>query len=273
MKRDRWDHMTPQEQHVALCNLAGEAPTVTAAALGMGGGFRGGNTGGRLGGRPPPTSEDVQGQLKIVQGPPGCGKTHLLSALIHLLAAPVEAMCSKVMVCAPSNKGVCVALEKFLEVLKADDDGGGEGDQNDEDALFVSIIGVEGKILGDLNLLSSGSSGSGSGSGMTKTNGSSSVPGLQEAQMFISRLIRPQTVQDAFVYNYADKICVIVDKLRDVCRSIGRMCGRARVDDVVQAVDSLQATIVRLFNHLALRLPSFFPGPQGQCKEEEEEQG
>jgi hypothetical protein len=50
------------------------------------------------------------GNLQLVQGPPGCGKTHFLVSLLHVLVSRRYNMC----VCAPSNKAVCVALEKFL---------------------------------------------------------------------------------------------------------------------------------------------------------------
>jgi hypothetical protein len=51
--------------------------------------------------------------LSVVKGPPGCGKTHVTCALIHLFLADVK----KVLVTATTNKAVCVLLEKFLSTL------------------------------------------------------------------------------------------------------------------------------------------------------------
>lgn len=50
------------------------------------------------------------GQVRLVQGPPGCGKTHFASALLHQLVASGL----RVLVCAPSNKALHVLIEKFL---------------------------------------------------------------------------------------------------------------------------------------------------------------
>jgi hypothetical protein len=52
-------------------------------------------------------------QLQMVQGPPGCGKTHFTVSLLHELSARRR----RVLVCAPSNKAVCVAMELYLRTL------------------------------------------------------------------------------------------------------------------------------------------------------------
>eukprot|EP00854_Cymbomonas_tetramitiformis_P006387 gene6387-7652_t len=54
--------------------------------------------------------ESSSGHLQLVQGPPGCGKTHFLAALLQGLRLKGV----RTLVCAPSNKAVCVALDKFL---------------------------------------------------------------------------------------------------------------------------------------------------------------
>ena len=53
-------------------------------------------------------------QLQMVQGPPGCGKTHFTVSLLNAL---LEGKKKRVLVCAPSNKAVCVAMELYLRSL------------------------------------------------------------------------------------------------------------------------------------------------------------
>ena len=48
--------------------------------------------------------------LQMVQGPPGCGKTRFVVALLRRLMRDDQ----RVLVCAPSNKAVCVAMELYL---------------------------------------------------------------------------------------------------------------------------------------------------------------
>ncbi len=71
------------------------------------------------------------GSLSMVQGPPGCGKTHLVSGLLHVVGAAKM----KTMVCAASNKAVCVTLEKFLK------NGGGELEQK------IVLVGVQSNLV------------------------------------------------------------------------------------------------------------------------------
>lgn len=55
-------------------------------------------------------ASQVRGGLELVQGPPGCGKTHFLAALL----LRYRDLGKRVMVCAPSNKAVTVALEHYV---------------------------------------------------------------------------------------------------------------------------------------------------------------
>ena len=55
-------------------------------------------------------------QLQMVQGPPGCGKTHFIVSLLAVLAAKKQ----RVLVCAPSNKAVCVVMELYLRTCGED---------------------------------------------------------------------------------------------------------------------------------------------------------
>ena len=60
--------------------------------------------------------------LQLVQGPPGCGKTRFVAALLHALVSNqphssgrrAQGRRPRVLVCAPSNKAVTVALEQYL---------------------------------------------------------------------------------------------------------------------------------------------------------------
>ena len=71
------------------------------------------------------------GGLELIQGPPGCGKTRFVAQLLqHLVAAN-----GRVLVAAPSNKAVCVALEQFVEA---------RGD--DECFGFPVLVGVEDEL-------------------------------------------------------------------------------------------------------------------------------
>ena len=70
-----------------------------------------------------------RGGFELVQGPPGCGKTHFLAVLVDTLTKPHSkrqrgaglpstAPC-RIMVCAPSNKGLVVAMTAFLARQRA----------------------------------------------------------------------------------------------------------------------------------------------------------
>jgi len=82
-------------------------------------------------------SDPVSGRLVIVQGPPGCGKTYFLVALLRELTRQGH----RVMVCAPSNKAVCVALELYLATC-APLAAGAE----DDSAINCVLVGVEEKL-------------------------------------------------------------------------------------------------------------------------------
>lgn len=158
--------------------------------------------------------------LHLILGPPGCGKTHFLVSLLHALIAKKadenmdtsngsnknksriikgsneknkvnfgEDKDIKVLVCAPSNKAVCVALEQFLL-------SGGEEDKRSRQELYekgrdrirCALIGQEDKI----ELSSSSSSSSHSsyskrdslGSYSYSNSTTSNFPGNQNEQGF-----------------------------------------------------------------------------------------
>ena len=67
--------------------------------------------------------------LVLLQGPPGTGKTTTLVQVLRAIMARPE--CARVLVCAPSNRGVQEVLERFLAAVAAagsGDKGAGNGD-------------------------------------------------------------------------------------------------------------------------------------------------
>lgn len=77
-----------------------------------------------------------KGRIQLIQGPPGCGKSHFLSVLLEGLVARKK----KVMVCCPSNKSLLVLLELFLERR-----------QVQESNLSVILVGVDAKLNLDVS--------------------------------------------------------------------------------------------------------------------------
>lgn len=71
--------------------------------------------------------------LRAVVGPPGTGKTRFAASLLaHLVATN-----HRVLVCAPSNKAVCVVMEAYLNATRRRDV------VEDEDRDVVALVGVE----------------------------------------------------------------------------------------------------------------------------------
>ena len=107
------------------------------------------------------------GNLHLILGPPGCGKTHFLVAMLHALIARSSfssrhgddidsddgdwSVKARIMVCAPSNKAVCVVLEQFLQSGVV---GGtmskGKRKEKDKEVGWVrcALIGVMDKLEG-----------------------------------------------------------------------------------------------------------------------------
>ena len=82
-----------------------------------------------------------RGSLQLVQGPPGCGKTRFVASLLDALTrVSTSRRCPpRIMVCAPSNKAVAVALERYVaaaeglnERLRECGNGESHGDDVDE---------------------------------------------------------------------------------------------------------------------------------------------
>ena len=109
------------------------------------------------------------GNLHLILGPPGCGKTHFLVSLLHSLIGKANVHNNdstenvRIMVCAPSNKAVCVVLEQFLQSGMAggmfkNNDKNNKNDKNGENEingynghngnkyLRCSLIGVSEKL-------------------------------------------------------------------------------------------------------------------------------
>ena len=82
-----------------------------------------------------------RGSLQLVQGPPGCGKTRFVASLLDALTrvSTSRRRPPRIMVCAPSNKAVAVALERYVvaaeglnERLRECGNGESRGDRMDE---------------------------------------------------------------------------------------------------------------------------------------------
>ena len=98
-----------------------------------------------------------RGSLQLVQGPPGCGKTRFVASLLDALTrVPTgRRRPPRIMVCAPSNKAVAVALERYVAAAEGLNErlrGGGNGESNgdaedDRNAARVPtpplMVGVE----------------------------------------------------------------------------------------------------------------------------------
>jgi len=76
---------------------------------------------------PAPAASRPQSKIGLVQGPPGTGKTSFLVAVLLALAAErgqtggkrsSSSLSGRVLVVAPSNKAVCLLLERFHSALK-----------------------------------------------------------------------------------------------------------------------------------------------------------
>ena len=80
------------------------------------------------------------GALSLIQGPPGCGKTHFLVTLMYALLRNARL---KVMVCAPSNRAVRVALEAFLNFPSPSKNEVGDSDQGVDDVDTESRLMLE----------------------------------------------------------------------------------------------------------------------------------
>ena len=76
-------------------------------------------------------------RCRAVVGPPGTGKTRFAASLLARLVATNH----RVLVCAPSNKAVCVVMEAYLRARRRrrlDED-----DEEDEEEDNVALVGVE----------------------------------------------------------------------------------------------------------------------------------
>jgi AAA domain len=153
------------------------------------------------------------GNLHLILGPPGCGKTHFLVATLHALIAKGNQRCDgsyeRIMVCAPSNKAVCVVLEQFLQSGVV----GAEGDQSR--CVRCCLVGVMDKL--------EGCSTSSTTSTTTTTSSSASATTSAKNQNIVtyplpllppsvtdltSRFLHPSGASDVFVATYSKGMSV-----------------------------------------------------------------
>jgi len=91
------------------------------------------------------------GSLSLVQGPPGCGKTRFIVALLKTLLLNQRQSKKRkkrqILVCAPSNKAICVVLEQVLFF----EEGGRQ-------RLKCALAGIEGRIEDSATIFESSSS-------------------------------------------------------------------------------------------------------------------
>eukprot|EP01038_Epipyxis_sp_PR26KG_P010022 gene10022-13478_t len=142
------------------------------------------------------------GNLSLVQGPPGCGKTHVLSILIHIF---VE-LKLRVVVCAPSNKAISVALETYLE-------------SNDRKQMCnICIFGVEDKIKNCATVKSSDNSNELEKfhvDNISNPNESQSQfsPSIELIKI-VDDMVNPKVVNDVIIYTFMEQIKNCVLKLK-----------------------------------------------------------
>jgi hypothetical protein len=181
------------------------------------------------------------GALKIIQGPPGCGKTHLLSALLHVLLA---ASC-RVLVCAPSNKAVCVALEKFLGSL--------QGRKDPFRTPRLVIVGVGDKI---------------------ESNSNTVVDVLSSWRAILDE---PQNIVDVMSTTYADRIVITISRLREECMAIDKLFDSNHTGRLVDVNKAVYEEVKRLnekhgniCDAIKVRLPTFLANHSAVSKRHEQ---
>lgn len=163
------------------------------------------------------------GNLHLILGPPGCGKTHFLVATLHALIAKGNQRCDgsyvRIMVCAPSNKAVCVVLEQFLQSGAV----GAVGDNSR--GVRCCLVGVMDKLEG----CSTSSTASSTTTTSAKSQNAMTYPlSLLPSSVtdLTSRFLHPFGASDVFVATYGKG-------MSSALRSLARC-----VEDLVPRVES-----------------------------------
>ena len=78
-------------------------------------------------------------RCRAVVGPPGTGKTRFAASLLARLVATNH----RVLVCAPSNKAVCVVMEAYLRARRRRRRDDEDDDEEEEDDDVVALVGFE----------------------------------------------------------------------------------------------------------------------------------
>ena len=199
------------------------------------------------------------GALRLVQGPPGTGKTHFLVALLQVVLslriwAPAAAdgngeegrrdgtqPVRRVMVCAPSNKAVCVALDKFLaaagaDVRQAEEGHGARGAARTR----VALVGVRDKLDPTSEAAMDVAAPAVVRSEATVLP---VLPVLPAALVdLLSRLSRPAGAADVYVYTYASRVAAALRGAAEFCNGVAQAVHRRKVPpiDAARGVEALQ---------------------------------
>ena len=171
------------------------------------------------------TAASSDGSLVIVQGPPGCGKTYFLVSLVRELLARNL----RVMVCAPSNKAVCVALELYLTSYASVTPS-----VEEELARDCVLVGVEDKLESSSTLADSESD--------TENH---------------DWLVRPRRAMDVFAYAFGPRLAAeLAITAKTASFLVTEYHNLSSKGILAGMVSKLKTKIVLLLQHLSLRCPA-----------------
>ena len=131
------------------------------------------------------------GSLSLVQGPPGCGKTHFLVNLIFVMLVKGY----KLMICAPSNKAICLLVENFLVL-----------NNNRNNKFMSALIGVEEKLKEVSNENDSIVNTPKTAQDTLDNKNQQHLSMFRELHLIVSSLIEPKLPMHVYVYKVVDTL-------------------------------------------------------------------